>query len=110
MTTNRPFLPTRVHLSRLMQIWRSAGWPAQDAVELDLLGANLIAMSIAKTGHQTLRLTDAGITELAAARERDRRIRSKHDRLAQRVGQHLIASGRIVWRELSLRAQFNNVQ
>jgi len=79
-------------------------------VELDLLGANLIAISIAKTGHETLCLTDAGVKELVAARERCRRSLSAHDRLAHRLGQHLIAAGRVVWRELSLRARFSNTR
>ena len=28
---------TRPHRTRLMQIWRSAGWPCKDAIEIDLL-------------------------------------------------------------------------
>ena len=56
-------------------------------------------------GPPTLRLTDAGIQLLAAARLGNQRALSRHDQLAERMGQQLINSGRVVWRELSLRAQ-----
>ena len=39
------------------------------------------------------------------ARQRNRRALSAHDRLADRMAAHLTATGRIVWRELSLRAR-----
>ena len=106
MSTTRAFSPTRVHISRLKQIWRSAGWPVRDGVEIDLLAANWVALSAAQSGHETLRVTDAGLRLLADARERGRFAGSPHDRLAQRVGRHLIDSGRIVWRELSLRTAY----
>ena len=102
------FVPTRIHLVRLMKIYRSAGWPSRDAVEVDLLGANLIRWSVAKTGHETLCLTDAGLKALVDARRQGRRYSTSHDRLARRMGQHLMASGRLVWRELSFRAQSSN--
>lgn len=99
--------PRRAHLTRLMAIWRSAGWPCRDAIELDLLAAGWATPSEAASGHETLRLTDAGIRLLAQSRQRNQRSLSAHDRLAQRVANHLTASGRIVWRELSLRAKVN---
>ena len=40
-------------------------------------------------------------------RQRNQRSLSAHDRLTERVAEQLIASGRIVWRELSLRAKVN---
>jgi|APFre7841882630_1041343.scaffolds.fasta_scaffold02626_3 hypothetical protein len=96
--------PRRVHLTRLMAIWRSAGWPCRDAVELDLLAAGWIELSAAGSGHETLRLTDAGIRVLAECRQRNQRSLSAHDRLAERLARHLVGAGRVVWRELSLRA------
>ena len=60
--------PRRAHLTRLMSIWRSAGWPSQDAIEIDLLAAEWVALTTSDTGHQTLRLTESGIKLLAAAR------------------------------------------
>ena len=97
--------PRRVHLARLLLIWRSAGWPCRDAIELDLLAAGWVALSTAASGHETLHLTDAGIRLLAEFRQRNQRSLSAHDRLAERLARHLSAAGRIVWRELSLRAQ-----
>lgn len=97
--------PRRVHLTRLMAIWRSAGWPCRDAIELDLVAAGWAMLSEAASGHETLRLTPAGIRLLAESRQRNRRSLSAHDRLAVRVAEHLTASGRIVWRELSVRAK-----
>ena len=33
---------TRAHARRLRDIYRSAGWPCQDALEIDLLAAGLL--------------------------------------------------------------------
>lgn len=99
--------PRRPHLTRLMSIWRSAGWPCRDAIELDLVAAGWATLSQTAGGHETIRLTDAGIRLLAQSRQRNQRALSAHDRLADRVAEHLAATGRIVWRELSLRALVN---
>ncbi|MDE2369062.1 MAG: hypothetical protein KGN16_08815 [Burkholderiales bacterium] len=95
----------RAHLTRLMAIWRSAGWPCRDAIEIDLLAAGWATQAQTPEGHETIRLTDAGIRLLAESRQRNQRSLSAHDRLALRVAAHLAAAGRIVWRELSLRAR-----
>lgn len=97
--------PRRVHLARLRSIWRSAGWPCRDAVELDLVAAGWAVFQQGDEGHETIRLTDFGIRLLAEARQRNQRSSSLHDRLADRVAVHLMSAGRIVWRELSLRAR-----
>ena len=99
-----PPVLTRVHRTRLMQIWRSAGWPCKDGVEIDLLAAGLVAQHIAPEGFESLRLTDEGIRTLALARQRGARALSGHDRLGQKFAEQLMAAGRIVWAELSLRA------
>ena len=88
-----------------MQIWRSAGWPCRDALEIDLLAAGLVSLRATLQGHETLHLTEAGIQWLALARQQNRRILSAHDRLAEKVALQLMAAGRVVWRELSLRAR-----
>ncbi len=100
---------TRFHRTRLMQIWRSAGWPCKDGLEIDLLAAGLISLHIAADGCETLRLTDEGIRMLAQARQRSVRALSLHDRLGQKFAAQLLASGRIVWTELSLRAVIDTV-
>ena len=88
-----------------MKIWRSAGWPSRDPIDIDLLAAGWVSLVGDHPAQECLRLTDAGIALLAQSRQAHRRAESAHDRLALRVADHLMASGRLVWRELSLRAQ-----
>lgn len=95
---------TRFHRARLMQVWRSAGWPCKDAIEIDLLAAGMLVLHQSPDGCETLRLTDEGIGTLAQARQGNARALSAHDRLGQKFAAQLLAAGRIVWRELSLRA------
>ncbi|MDN3921092.1 hypothetical protein [Roseateles violae] len=95
---------TRLHRTRLMQVWRSAGWPCRDGIEIDLLAAQLLEQRLALDGRETLALTEAGIALLARSRQQGQRALSAHDRLAQRFAAQLSGAGRIVWRELSLRA------
>lgn len=102
-----PLAPRRIHLTRLMSIWRSAGWPCRDALELDLVAAGWAKLVQGADGHEIIRLTDAGIRLLAEARQRNQRSLSAHDQLAARVAANLMSAGRIVWRELSLRARIN---
>ena len=105
MDSALPIAPRRIHLTRLMSIWRSAGWPCRDAVELDLVAAGWATLAEDAGGHETIRLTAAGIRLLADSRQRNQRSLSAHDQLAARVAANLMAAGRIVWRELSLRAR-----
>ena len=105
MDSELPIVPRRTHLARLMSIWRSAGWPCRDAVELDLVAAGWATLAEDAGGHETIRLTDAGIRLLADSRQRNQRSLSAHDQLAARVAANLMTAGRIVWRELSLRAR-----
>lgn len=94
----------RQHLTRLLAIWRSDGWPCRDALEIELLVAGWVSV-VNAAGHERLRLTDAGLALVAASRQRQQRALSTHDRLAQRVAEQLHDAGRVVWRELSLRAR-----
>ncbi|MFY7865831.1 hypothetical protein [Roseateles sp.] len=106
MDSPQTLSPTRAQLSRLMKIWRSAGWPCHDGLELDLIAAGWVEpMSAATSGLHSLRLSTSGIQVLAAARRRNLRAASAHDQLAERVVRSLQQNGRVVWRELSLRAQ-----
>lgn len=99
--------PTRSHLSRLMKIWRSAGWPSRDPIDIDLLAAGWVSRVGDHPAQECLRLTDAGIAVLAQSRQAQRRVESDHDKLALRMSDLLTASGRLVWRELSLRARID---
>jgi hypothetical protein len=60
-----------VHRRRLREVWRSAGWPCHDLIELDLLAAGLIERVRQPSGHETLRVTDAGVVVLAETRLRN---------------------------------------
>lgn len=90
---------------RLKSIWRSAGWPCRDEIELDLLAAGWAALTGPPGGHQTLCLTEAGVRVLSAARQRNQQRLGAHERLADRMGRLLLETGRLVWRELPLRAR-----
>ena len=98
-------LPGRVHARRLREIYRSAGWPCQDLVEIELLATGLVERVRAASGHETLRVTDAGIQVLAATLQGNRAKRSDHEALVQRVAREMARAGRVVWTGLSLRAQ-----
>ena len=85
-------------------MWRSAGWPCRDPVELDLLAAGLLQRQWDEQGRETLRVTDDGIQLLAASRRKSQAARSAHEALVERVACEMQRAGRVVWRGLSLRA------
>ncbi len=96
---------TRAHARRLRDVHRSAGWPSQDAIEIDLLAAGLLAQEVQSNGAVTLRLTEAGIAHLAQAFAHNRRVRDRHEALIDTVATQLLRDGRLVWTGLSLRAR-----
>lgn len=100
-----PTVLGRAHARRLREIYRSAGWPCQDPMEIELLAAGLLQRVGGPSGHETLRLTDAGVACLAAALVRNRAALSAHEALVERVACEMVRAGRITWRALSLRAQ-----
>lgn len=95
----------RIHAARLRDLYRSAGWPCQDKIEIELLAAGLLERICSHSGHETVRLTDAGVDYLAQAFHTNRQARSAHETLVALVAQSMIRGGRIVWTGLSLRAQ-----
>ncbi|MBU1361917.1 MAG: hypothetical protein KKC79_11855 [Gammaproteobacteria bacterium] len=95
----------RVHASRLRSIYRSAGWPCCDAIEIDLLAAGMLERVRSGLGHETLRLTDAGIAWVAGARAGHRTALSRHEALVEQVAREMTRAGRVAWRGLSLRAR-----
>ena len=95
----------RAHARRLRELYRSAGWPSQDALEIDLLAAGLLERVRSGSGHETLRVTDAGVQWLATVLARNRAALSAHEALVQRVAQEMARAGRLAWTGLSLRAQ-----
>lgn len=95
----------RPHVRRLREIYRSAGWPARDAVEIDLLAAGLLERVADAAGRETLRVTDAGIALLARSLQRNRAAFDAHEALVERVVCEMQRAGRVAWRGLSLRAK-----
>jgi hypothetical protein len=65
--SSSPVTLKRIHAQRLREVYRSAGWPHQDVVEIDLLAAGLLDRVTTDSGHAVVRLTDAGIQHLASA-------------------------------------------
>lgn len=100
-----PLVLKRVHTQRLREVYRSAGWPYQDVVEIDLLAAGLLKRTSSDAGHPLIALTDAGITHLAQATQGNRQARSAHEALVDTVVQAMLRDGRLVWTGLNLRAQ-----
>lgn len=96
---------TRRHYGRLREIYRSAGWPSQDILEIELLAAGLLERITAASGHETLRVTHAGVLQLAEAFTRNKAAHSAHEALVERVALEMGRAGRVVWRGLRLRVQ-----
>ena len=95
----------RTHARRLRDVYRSAGWPCLDSVEVELLAAGLLRRSVESSGNDKVCLTDTGIAFLAQAFHINRQAMSAHDALVQRVAQAMLRDGRIVWTDLSIRAR-----
>ena len=92
------------HRRRLREVWRSAGWPYQDLIEVELLAAGLLERRQDVAGRETLRVTDAGLQVLAQTLQRNRAARDPHEDLVARVAMEMQRAGRVVWRGLALRA------
>lgn len=108
-----PLLPShaaplgRAHTRRLREVYRSAGWPCQDMLEIELLAAGLLQRVAGSTGFETLRLTDAGVACLADSLASNRFSLSKHEVLVGVVAGEMVRAGRIAWRGLALRARLD---
>ena len=96
---------TELHRRRLRAIWRSAGWPSQDLVEVELLAAGWVERLCDGHGRETLRVTDLGVRVLAATLARNRAARDAHEALIGRVAVAMQRACRIAWRGLSLRVR-----
>lgn len=95
----------RAHARRLREVYRSAGWPCQDVIEIELLAAGMLQRVASPAGHESLRVTDAGLVWLAATLVRNRAALSAHEALVERVACEMVRTGRITWRGLGLRAR-----
>lgn len=95
----------RHHARRLREVYRSAGWPCLDTIEVELLATGLLERTTTPGGHDKVRLTDAGIHYLAQAFQKNRQTRSAHEALVDLVAQNMSRDGRVVWTKLKLRAR-----
>lgn len=92
----------RAHHRRLRDIHRSAGWPCQDMLEVELLAAGLLDRWLDE-GRERLRVTDAGIRLLANVFAGNKAARSAHEALVEQVATAMSRAGRLAWRGLALR-------
>ena len=97
--------PSTAHRRRLRDVYRSAGWPCQDAIEIELLAAGLLERVRQPSGHELLRVSDAGVALLADTLQRNRARRDAHEALVERVAREMTRAGRLAWRGLALRAK-----
>jgi hypothetical protein len=104
-TSTADSVTTTAHLRRLKHYYQSAGWPVRDAIELDLLSASLIELRCAPSGHESIYVTPAGITALAARLNRNRRKLDAHNQLADRVAAFLGEQGRLSFLKTSFRVK-----
>lgn len=95
----------RHHYRRLREIYRSAGWPCQDMLEVELLAAGQVERVRSPDGHETLRVTDVGIQTLARVFATNKAARSPHEALVEQVALAMGRAGRLAWRGLMLRAR-----
>ncbi|OGB14386.1 MAG: hypothetical protein A3B67_11240 [Burkholderiales bacterium RIFCSPHIGHO2_02_FULL_66_10] len=84
-------------------MYRSAGWPCADMVEVELLAAGLLERRVSADGHETLRVTDAGIQTLARVFASNKAARTPHEALVEQVAVAMTRAGRLAWRGLMLR-------
>ena len=97
--------PSPTHRRRLRDVYRSAGWPCQDAIEIELLAAGLLERVRQASGHELLRVSDTGVALLADTLQRNRARRDAHEALVERVAREMTRAGRIAWQGLSVRAK-----
>ncbi len=74
-------------------------------LEVELLAAGLLERVCDGAGRETMRVTDAGISVLAATLQRNRTAFGAHQALVARVALEQQRAGRIAWCGLSLRAR-----
>jgi hypothetical protein len=103
-----PIALQAIHRRRLREVWRSAGWPCRDTVEVELLAAGLLERQQDAEGRETLRVSDGGIAVLAATLQKNRAVRDRHEALVARVALQMQRAGRIAWCGLSLRARVSD--
>ncbi|MCW5651130.1 MAG: hypothetical protein KIS62_15390 [Ramlibacter sp.] len=89
-------------------MYRSAGWSCLDAIEVDLLAAGLLervpSRDVDGALREGLRVTDAGLAQLATSLARNRAAFDAHESLVALVARQMQRAGRTAFTGLSLRA------
>lgn len=101
----QPATLSRAHDQRLRAMYRSAGWPCQDTIEIELLAAGLLERVMPALGPEFLRVTDDGIQRLAGALNRNRAALDAHEALVNRVAEEQVRNGRVAFCNLTLLAK-----
>lgn len=92
----------RIHMQRLRQMYRSAGWPCLDVIEIELLAAGLMERIREDGRPEYLRVTDQGIQALAESAQQNRAALNDHQALVRKVAEHQLEQGRIAYLDLTL--------
>ena len=69
------------------------------------MAAGLLVRERGPFGHETLRVSDAGIAVLAETLAKNRSRRDAHELLVERVAREMTRAGRLAWRGLAVRAR-----
>ena len=101
VAATRPLL-SRAHDQRLRAMYRSAGWPCLDSIEIDLLAAGLLERVAQRSGPECLRVTDEGLRHLSATLNRNRAALDEHEALVERIADQQVRNGRVAFRGLTL--------
>jgi len=99
---------SRAHLSRLRKLWRSAGWPVRDAIELDLLVHRYLDRHVDAFGRDCLSLSEAGVQALGADTAVNRRRLDRHESLCLRLAEWLVSQGRLAFLGSRFRAKIDS--
>jgi hypothetical protein len=92
------------HRRRLLDVWRSAGWPFQDTLEAELIAGGWLERRWDSEQRVTVHLTEIGLQAIVDNARANRQRLSRHDALVERVARVMHDAGRVVWRGLPLRA------
>ncbi len=89
-----------LHRRRLLEVWRSAGWPFLDTTEAELLAGGWLERRWDSEQRVTVHLTDKGLQAIVDTARTNRQRMSRHEALVERVARLMHDAGRVVWRGL----------
>jgi hypothetical protein len=85
---------------RLLDVWRSAGWPFLDTTEAELLAGGWLERRWDAEQRVTVHLTVKGMRAIVDAARTNRQRLSSHEALVERVARLMHDEGQVVWRGL----------